>query len=222
MPLGHGAHALSKNKSVFAAGMAGTLVAEGGIERRVSSLVAAAQRLESWSVGPGVSPWVSARTGLGNGFEGGVGASARSIRLDGRKSFERGSAALSIGLGVSAIMAERPGDEPNNSGVFGGGFDVPVLLGWHSSADLYALWIGPRLGGELVGGGIAADGEGVEVSGRHLWFGGVAGVRVGLRHLYAVFELDVAHHLADGFVGEDAFEVEAFTFAPAAALAVSF
>ena len=36
--------------------------------------------------------------------------------------------------------------------MYGGGVDVPVLFGWRSTSDLYALWVGPRGGLEALGG----------------------------------------------------------------------
>ena len=55
-------------------------------------------------LGPGISPWVSARVGLPHANEAGLTYTGRSLRLDGRHAFSLGGAwALSLGLGASAV-----------------------------------------------------------------------------------------------------------------------
>ena len=216
LPLGHPAHVLSPGKSTIAAGVAGTVLAT------TSASDAAAARLQDLAVAPTLSPWVAARAGLGAGFEGGLGASARAIRVDARRAFASSRIALSIGLGASALLAARP-EGRDASGVYGGGFDIPVLLGWRSSADLYAAWIGPRIGADIFSGHLddgAADP--IAASGRHLRFGGVAGLRAGFRRVHAVVEVEAAYHQADGTLGARQLSLSAFSVAPAGALVVSF
>ena len=57
---------------------------------------------------------------------------------------------LSLGLGASAVSALRPGEGAEGAQVFGGGLDVPLLFGFRSASDLYAFWLGPRVGLELL------------------------------------------------------------------------
>jgi len=219
MPLGHPAHVLSEGRTTLGAGVAGTLMVATS-----SAGDASTARLQDLTVAPDVSPWVSARAGLGNGFEAGLTASTRAIRLDGRRAFETQKLALSIGLGASAILAARSTGGGNANGVYGGGFDVPVLVGWRSSADLYAIWAGPRIGADFLSGQLDA-GEAEDpltASGRHLHFGGLAGLRAGFRRLYAVIEIAVDYHRADGTLGTAAVQLDGWTVAPAGALVVSF
>ena len=219
MPLGHSAHTLPSGKTSIAGGVAGRLM----ITSEASSTDATAADLQSLAIAPDMSPWVAARAGLGNDFEAGVSASTRAIRIDGRRSFGSDRVALSIGLGASAILAARPMGG-SASGVYGGGFDVPVLLGWRSSADLYAAWIGPRVGAELFSGELdaASADETTSASGRHLHFGGTAGFRAGFRRVYGVIEVQVSYHLADGTLGKRSLTLSGWSVTPAGGLAVSF
>ncbi|MEZ4308259.1 MAG: hypothetical protein R3F14_09470 [Polyangiaceae bacterium] len=172
---------------------------------------------------PDVSPWVSARAGLGAGFEGGLTATSRAVRVDARHAFESEHFALSLGLGASAILAARPTGEDATS-VYGGGLDLPVLLGWRSRADLYAVWLGPRLGVDFLTGQLD-PGEGdtqPRVNGHHLHGGGVVGFRAGMRRLYGVLEVEVAYHHAEGTFGARSLTLGGWFATPAAALAVSF
>jgi hypothetical protein len=221
MPLGHPAHALSRGKTTLAAGVAATVVGESSATVvGASSTTASPGRLQDLTVAPDISPWVSARVGLGHDFEAGIGASARALRLDARRAFATKKVALSIGLGVSGVLAARPGAR---AGVYGGGIDVPVLIGWRSAADLYAAWIGTRIGAELLSGKLDAGASGaVSAVARHLRFGGVAGLRAGFRRLYGLVEVEVAYHHADGSLGTQSISLEGFTVAPAGALVVSF
>lgn len=218
MPLGHPAHVLSAGKTTVGAGVAGTIA----VTSTFSAATASAGRLQDLAVAPDVSPWVSARVGLGSGFEGGLSASTRSIRLDARRAFESDRWALSVGLGASGVLAARSGGG-EATGVYGAGFDLPVLFGWRSSADLYSLWVGPRVGGEIFSGQLdTGEIDPAAASGRHLHVGGLAGLRAGLRHLYAVVEFEFAYHLAAGSLGPDNLEVSAWTVAPFGGLVVSF
>jgi hypothetical protein len=218
MPLGHPAHVLSEGKASIAAGVAGTVIAAS--PRAANAETA---RLQDLTVAPDVSPWVSARAGFGDGFEAGLGASSRAIRIDARRAFASEPYAFSIGFGASAILAAPPGSGEPATGVYGGGFDVPLLFGWHSSADLYALWIGPRIGADFFSGSLdAGAAEPLPASGRHLHFGGVAGLRGGFRRVFVVVEVETAYHRADGTLGTSAVALDGWTVAPAGALVVSF
>src|SRR6266566_4041420 len=59
--------------------------------------------------------------------------------------------ALSIGVGLDAAFEGRQGTslpDVDDANLFGFGADVPVLLGWKSTAGLYYVWLGARFGYE--------------------------------------------------------------------------
>jgi len=188
--------------------------------------------LQQLGVAPGVAPWVSGRVGLAGDNDVGLTYAGRSIRLDGRHAFSLGRPTLSIGLGASAIMARRPGDGNDVSGVFGGGADVPLLIGVKSASDLYAIWFGPRGGFEIMGGRLQLGPEGMattyDVHAKHFYGMLVAGMRVGFRHVHVAIELDAAYHHVDGTFAptgngaQTSTNVQQITLTPAGALEVSF
>lgn len=188
--------------------------------------------LQDLAVTPGVAPWVSGRMGLIGGNEAGLTYAGRELRVDARHAFSLGKATLSTGLGVSAVMARRPGDGSDASGVYGAGADVPLLIGVKSSSDIYALWFGPRAGFEIVGGRLqlGQDASSVyDVSARHFYGALVAGLRVGFRHVHAAIELDAGYHRVDGSFktagtagGGTPTSVQQISLTPAGALEISF
>jgi hypothetical protein len=186
--------------------------------------------LQNVAVSPGVAPWVSGRLGFAGSNEAGLTYSGRTIRADGRHAFSLGKAALSIGLGASAIIAHPPGSGSDPSGVYGAGFDVPVLIGIHSASDIYAFWFGPRGGFEYLAGGLQlADGAmPLDVHARHFYGSLVAGFRVGFRHVHVALELDASYHHADGDFAPagsktaSSVSLQQITLVPAGALEASF
>ncbi|MBK8257805.1 MAG: hypothetical protein IPK82_34695 [Polyangiaceae bacterium] len=180
-------------------------------------------QLQDLAVAPDVAPWVSARAGLGNGFEGGLTASTRALRLDGRRAFEGERFAFSVGLGGSALLAARP-QSRNADGVFGGGFDVPLIVGLRSSSDLYSAWGGVRVGADFFSGqlDLGADQDPVSASGRHLRFGGVLGGRIGFRHVHGFLELELTYHDVAGSLGTASAALQGLTFTPAAGILITF
>lgn len=207
-PLLHPAHVLHAGDVSAGAGLSGELVVSSGADP--------SGRLLQLAAASGVAPWVSGRVGLAGDNEAGLTYTGRNVRLDVRHAFAIGAAALSVGIGGSLIIAERPGVDVHGRdvGVFGGGIDVPVLFGVRSKSDLYAFWVGPRGGFEALG-----DGEG---SVRH-WLGGfVVGVRGGFRHVHVALELDGGYHRADGTALGSSIGVGLFTLTPSGALVFSF
>jgi hypothetical protein len=189
--------------------------------------------LQAAAISPGVSPWVAARVGLEGDNEVGISYLGRTARLDARHAFSFGAPTLSVGLGASFIIPERPGPDQIANGVYGGGLDLPILIGAHSRSDLYALWIGPRAGFELLRGNVAETallpGVGTpsdalsDVTATHIYAGGVAGLRVGFRHLHVAIELDANYHRAWGTLGTlPSVTIEAFSLTPAGALVATF
>jgi len=151
-PLLHPAHVLPEGTMSVGAGLSGQVAL-----KPIAPAATNAEEqgsLQNLGVSPGVAPWISGRLGLPGENEAGLTYSGRTIRADGRHAFSLGKPTLSVGLGVSAIAAHPPGSGSDPSGVYGGGLDIPVLLGVHSASDLYAFWFGPRAGFEYLAGGI--------------------------------------------------------------------
>ncbi len=133
-------------------------------------------------------------------------------------------AALSLGVGVSGLLPKKDDDLGSRVGGFGG--DVPLLVGWRSTADIYAVWAGVRGGAELLRGQRDLPEDPTDptallvedVNGWHAHAGGLLGLRVGFRYIFAVFEVGGAMHWADGTVGDVDVAIQQFSIAPAGAL----
>lgn len=234
LPLLHSAHVLPPGAVRAGAGLSGqiALLAPAAASPATNAANAAKNgaQLEAIAVAPAVAPWVGARIGIQDDNEGGLAYSGRSIRIDGRHAFSLGGAplplTLSIGLGASAVTARRLGEPSDGSSVYGGGIDMPVLFGWKSTSDLYSIWLGPRAGIELLKGRLLEDSQNpeslVDVTGRHIFAGFVAGVRVGFRHVHVALELSGAYHRADGSLAGAAVGLNQFTLTPAGALLTTF
>ncbi len=193
--------------------------------------------LQDLAVAPGVAPWVAARMGIPGSNEGGLTYSGHAVRLDIRHAFLIGqNAAVSVGLGGSAIIARRPGDG-DADGVYGGGGDLPVLIGFRTSSNIFSCWFGPRGGFDILEGGIQLDENSapLQLSARHYYAGLVAGMRVGFRHVHLALEIDAAYHHADGTfqaspvagtpgtpAPPSSSDVQQFSVTPAGALEVTF
>ncbi|WP_437732936.1 hypothetical protein [Sorangium sp. So ce1335] len=237
-PLLHPAHVLRPGTVSFGAGVSGAMVLAGATAAPpdgeasagggpAATEDAARRKLSEIAVAPGVAPWASARVGIEGDNEAGLAYTGRALRLDGRHAFPLGEAsALSVGLGASALFAGGPGSE--GSDVHGAGIDVPVLLGFRSDADLYALWFGPRLGFELLGGEVrlpaagATAGPLVDASGQHLRVGFVLGVRGGFRHVHVALEATATYHHARGEIAGAPVSIDQGTVVPGGGLTVTF
>lgn len=231
-PLLHPAHVLPPGGVTVGAGLSGQLALRP-LPASATGVVKNEGALQDLGVAPGVAPWVGGRMGVAGDNDFGLTYAGRALRVDGRHAFSIGRrAALSLGLGASAIMAHRPGSGSDVSGVYGGGADVPLLIGWKSTGDLYSVWFGPRGGFEIMGGRLQL-GEGMsaaayDVSARHYYGMLVAGLRVGFRHVHVAIELDGAYHRVDGAFGvagkggKVSTNVQQITLTPAGALEVSF
>ena len=105
--------------------------------------------------------------------------------------------------------------------MYGGGLDVPVLLGFRSTSDLYAIWFGPRAGVELLSGAFALSStleKPTSISAHHLYGGITAGFKAGFRHVHVAFELNGSYHRSDGLFGGRALGQNQFTLTPGGAL----
>ncbi|HTN85834.1 MAG TPA: hypothetical protein VL242_19175 [Sorangium sp.] len=236
-PLLHPAHVLRPGFVSVGAGLSGEMVVAGSPALAspdaggpVAPESAARLKLSEIAVAPGVAPWASARVGIEGENEAGLTYTGRAIRLDGRHAFPLGEAALSIGLGASALFSGGPGAAAEGSDVHGAGIDVPVLLGFRSDADLYAVWFGPRLGFELLGGEVRLPAPGtattrsplVDASGQHLQVGFVLGVRGGFRHVHVAVEATATYHHADGEIAGAPVALDQGTVAPGGGVTVTF
>jgi hypothetical protein len=166
---------------------------------------------------PGLAPWVGGRAGLGYDIEAGLTYTGRAVRLDARHAFESDRTALSLGLGVNSRLLhpeQSPGtigEVPlvNDGGLAGVGFDVPIIAGWRSSANLVQVYGGVRGGYEALFGTYlvtsvsqdSTDGE-AEVRARRGFVGGLFGLIVGVAPIWVGFELDGTYHHGRGKVNE--------------------
>jgi hypothetical protein len=223
-PLMYGAHALAPGEVTLGAGFSGNVPPV-----QPSALADDEQAVFEGALGPGLAPFVAARVGVSDSFDAGLGYTGRTVRLDGRYSFALPrSFALSLGLGASGVLPRR--HDELGSRVWGFGGELPLLLGWRSSADVYAVWLGARGGAERLRGQreraadpLAPDTIEVEsLDGRHLYAGPVVGMRVGFRYLFAALELDAAMHWAEGDLGGRAVSAAQWELAPAGALIARF
>jgi hypothetical protein len=239
-PLLHPAHVLRPGVVTVGAGLSGEAalpsrirVEAGGAPGEPAEPLTAGEQAEinELTVAAGIAPWVGARVGIAGSNEAGLTYTGRAIRVDGRHAFSLGVPSLSVGLGAAALIAQRPGEGRDASSVYGAAFDVPVLLGFRSRGDLYALWFGPRAGFELLRGKLARsvevepgvfDLEFVDVSAQHLEIGFVLGVRGGFRHVHVAIEAGAAYHRANADLGGSALALEQATLTPGGALLITF
>lgn len=232
-PLMHPAHVLRPGFVSMGAGVAAQLALRPAPASAPPAQLGpgAPASLHEAAIGPHLAPWVGGRIGIEGSNEAGITYSGRSVRLDGRHAFGD-SPAFSLGLGLHAVVPERSGTDPTKRSVYGGGLDIPLLVGWHSKSDLYAIWAGPRGGFELLGGQVGvlqidepdvpSPNESASLDARHVWVGGVAGLRAGFRHVHVVIEVDAAYHHASGTLGGVSASFDQGTIAPAGALVLTF
>ena len=182
------------------------------------------------ALAPGLAPFVGARVGVGNQFEGGLAYTGRGVRIDMRKSFNEQNFSLSAGLGLSATLYGRQtgNDLPNVDlqALHGYGFDVPLLVGWESSGGIYKLWGGARGGFERdVLESLTSEPKAVTVGAAPLrleanryWGGGVVGLATGVNHVHVALELSAAYQVVRGTYNDNRVTVHGLTLAPATAL----
>ncbi|HEY6463808.1 MAG TPA: hypothetical protein VIY73_26745 [Polyangiaceae bacterium] len=183
------------------------------------------------SVGPGLSPLVSARVGVGWQSEGGLAYTGRAIRADIRRSFDLSTHwALSIGAGGSAALyGHQDGstlEDVSLNQLHGWGADVPLLVGYQSTGDIYMVWLGARGGGEHVDisdvtsepKAVTLGSPPVGLSATRYWGGGLLGFAVGFRHVHVALELDASYATITGTYAGTSATVAGVTLAPATAL----
>lgn len=202
--------------------------------------------LARFAVAPGVAPFVAGRAGLGNHNEAGLTYTARSLRVDARHAFEWPKVALSVGavaIGALPRIGDRPGENVDGPrGAFGlrtvelvsprgYGFEVPVLFGYRSSADVVKLWAGLRAGFERDAFDVTVVEAPDRVVASHanatrLWAGGLVGFSVGLAPIEVRVEVDAAYESASGdlVTGERRLDVtvQGMSLTPAMAISAEF
>ncbi|MBM4374434.1 MAG: hypothetical protein FJ095_05060 [Deltaproteobacteria bacterium] len=225
-PLLHGVQVIPRNTVTFGAGFSGAVLP---LEARGQGDASDRQRIETAAVSPGLAPWVGARLGVGAGYDLGLTYTGRLARFDARRVFPLSpSIDLSLGLGASGVLPRRIDSVGVNVSGFGG--DLPLLVGWRSAGDIYAVWLGARGGGEALRGQrdlatsspVGVD-PGVEpVTGWRAYAGGLLGLRVGFRHVHALLELDASMQWVGAELGARHVTLQAFTLAPGGALVARF
>ncbi len=198
-------------------------------------------------IAPGLSPWIAGRVGIDGGNEGSLSYTGRALRVGLRHALGLEAFALSAGVGAASILthsAQSPvgdvsGEGLSNEGLdwSGRGFsvDVPLSFGWQSPGEIVALWLGTRLGYEVVSGALPFVTGGREIDAEaeaSRWFAGASlGASVGVEPVWVRVELDGTFHDGRGTVElpwqdtpaerlEESFDGISLT--PAASLAVRF
>ena len=205
--------------------------------------LAAAQSVAASIYAPGLFPWVSMRLGLKYETETGVSYTGHRARIDARHAWLKGPWAFSIGAGAGLGLAHPTASNSNGttlgaseplsgldtSGTRAVAFDVPLLVGWRSSADVARLWLGLRQTYEHVYGTLSytqtTNTSQSDLSANVLTTSGILGLAMGLRPLYIAMELSVGAGFAHGslsatsggLAGGSA-SLSAISFTPATAL----
>ena len=149
-----------------------------------------------------------------------------------RRSFDLSEKwALSLGVGGSSVLYGHQSDGvlPNVtlSQIHGWGADVPLLVGYRSSGDLYSFWLGARAGWEQVDiSDVTSEPKTVTLgtppvglSATRFWGGGLLGFAVGFRHVHVAMELDAAYQIINGSYNQTTVpQISGLTLAPATAL----
>jgi hypothetical protein len=182
------------------------------------------------AVAPGLAPFIGARVGIGNQFEGGLAYTGRAVRADVRRSFEDGHWALSLGVGGSAALYGRQqgSDLPNVDlgQLHGYGADLPILAGWRSDSGLYSVWFGPRGGFEWVSVEkltsepqlVALGSSPIRLDATRFYAGGVFGLATGFNHVHVALEAAVSYEVVNGTYNKNDVTVRGLAITPASAV----
>jgi hypothetical protein len=182
------------------------------------------------AIAPGLAPFVSARVGTGNNFEGGLAYTGRAVRVDMRRGFDDGNVTYSVGVGLHAALLGRQQDSdlPNVdlAALHGYGGDIPVLVGWESAGGIYKIWGGARGGFERdVLESVTSEPKAITIGtpplrldANRYWGGAVLGLATGFRHVHVALELSANYQFVQGNYNENRVTVRGVTLAPATAL----
>jgi hypothetical protein len=182
------------------------------------------------AIAPGLAPFIGARVGVGNQYEGGLAYTGRAVRADMRRSFDEGKVSFSVGLGLSAALYGRQqgSDLPNVDlgALHGYGFDIPLLVGWESNGGIYKVWGGARGGFERdvietltsEPKAVSLGPTPIHLDANRYWGGAVVGLATGFNHVHVALELSAAYQVVTGNYNENHVTVRGITLAPATAL----
>jgi len=182
------------------------------------------------AVAPGLAPFIGARVGVGNRFEGGLSYTGRTVRADMRRSFDFDAWSLSIGVGANAALYGRQQgtDLPNVDlgSLHGYGADIPILIGWQSVSGLYTIWFGPRGGFERVvvetltsePKDVTIGTPPIRLEANRFHAGGVLGLATGFNHVHVALELGLGYQIATGTYNANEVTVHGLAITPASAL----
>jgi hypothetical protein len=197
--------------------------ADGSPEYAKGALVSAA-------VAPGLAPFVGARIGVGNSFEGGLAYTGRSVRADMRRSFDEKNWSLSLGLGGTAALYGRQQGQDlpavDLSSLKGYGLDLPILGGWQSNGGLYMFWFGARAGFEIdTIEKLTSEPKPAPVFPQPIrleatrWYGGpLIGAATGFHHVHVAIEIAATYNSVTGTYNDTRVSVNGFAIVPATAL----
>jgi hypothetical protein len=242
VPLLHEAHVLPPGGARAGAGFSGTFATGDasvamGEARSAATGTTTAPKDTAFALGaaaaigmaPGIAPWVGARVGLPGENEAGLTYTGRVVRIDGRHAFQNETTALSIGPGLSLFAGPGTGGDavPNLDWTARRlGVDLPVLLGWRSSAGIVSGWGGARAGIESTTGTVTLAIQDPPRSGdlalTRWYFGAVVGLAIGFRHLHAALELDASYSHVSATLAGIAAKTSGVTLSPATALILTF
>lgn len=195
----------------------------GNPEYAKGALVAAA-------VAPGLSPFVGARVGVGDNFEGGLAYMGRGVRVDMRRSFDSGKWSYSAGLGLSATLAgKQQGSELPNvdlESIKGYGGDIPLLAGWESAGGIYKTWFGVRGGFErYIVETLSSEPKttvignpAIRLEANRAWGGALFGIATGFNHVHVALEISAYYQVVSGSYNDTNVTVKGLTVQPATAL----
>lgn len=195
----------------------------GNPEYAKGALVAAA-------VAPGLSPFIGARVGVGDNFEGGLAYMGRGVRVDMRRSFDFGKWSYSVGLGLNATLAgKQQGSELPNvdlASVKGYGGDIPLLAGWESAGGIYKIWFGARGGFERdIVETLSSEPKttvignpAIRLEANRAWGGALLGIATGFNHVHVALEISAYYQVVSGSYNDTNVTVKGLTVQPATAL----
>lgn len=182
------------------------------------------------AIAPGLSPFVAARVGVGDNFEGGLAYMGRGVRVDMRRSFDAGKWSYSIGLGLNAALAgKQQGNELPNvdlASLKGYGGDIPILAGWESAGGIYKIWFGARGGFERdtvetltsEPRPVVIGAPAIRLEANRVWGGALLGVATGFNHVHVALELSAYYQVVSGSYNDTSVTVKGLTVQPATAL----
>jgi hypothetical protein len=182
------------------------------------------------AVAPGLAPFVAARVGAGNRFEGGVAYTGRGVRIDMRRSFDVENVSFSAGAGISGAFYGRDQSTPlpavDLTSLHGYGADVPLLVGWQSEGGLYQIWGGARAGFERDDietltsepKDITIGTPPVRLRATRFFGGAIAGIGTGFRHIHVAAEIAASYQTVTGDFSDTHVTVAGVSITPAAAV----